>query len=95
VRIDISDGVFEADTSELRPQWMSKINQLIDELRKKPSVLRLSYLGDVESEGLVQDRLEALKEEIASKWKQTDGGYQLAIETEIFWRRGAPLRGRR
>ena len=95
VRIDIADGVFEPDTTELRPQWMSKINQLIDELRKKPSILRLSYLGDVESEGLVQDRLEALKEEIVRRWKQTDSGYQLAIETEVFWRRGAPLRGRR
>jgi len=95
VRIDIADGVFEPDSTELRPQWMSKINQLIDELRKKPSILRFSYLGDVESEGLVQDRLEALKQEIVLRWKQADGGYQLVIETEIFWRRGAPLTGQK
>jgi uncharacterized repeat protein (TIGR01451 family)/fimbrial isopeptide formation D2 family protein len=95
VRIDIADGLFEPDTTELRPQWMSKINQLIEELRKKPSVLRLSYLGDVESEGMVQDRLKALKGEIISQWKQTEGGYQLTIETEIFWRRGVPFPGGR
>jgi hypothetical protein len=90
VRIDIADGVFEPDSTELRPQWLPKIDQLLEELRKKPSILRLSYLGDVEGKGLVEDRLEALKKEITRHWKQSDGGYQLVIETEIFWRRGAP-----
>jgi len=95
VRIDIADGVFEPDTIELRPQWLPKIDQLLEELKKKPSVLRLSYLGDVEGKGLVQDRLEALKKEISRQWKKSDGGYQLVIETEIFWRRGAPPVGKR
>ena len=90
VRIDIADGVFEPDSNELRPQWLPKIDQLLEELRQKPSILRLSYLGDVETKGLVQDRLEALKKEITKQWKQSGGGYQLTIETEIFWRRGAP-----
>jgi hypothetical protein len=39
---------------------------------------------------LVQDRLERLKKEISRQWKESDGGYQLVIETEIFWRRGTP-----
>ncbi|MBW2471079.1 MAG: DUF11 domain-containing protein, partial [Deltaproteobacteria bacterium] len=95
VRIDIAEGVFEPDTTELRPQWRPKINQLIGELNKKPSILRLAYLGDIEAEDLVEKRLEALKKEIASQWKQSDGSYQLVIETEIFWRRGAPLPGQR
>jgi uncharacterized repeat protein (TIGR01451 family) len=95
VRIDIAEGVFEPDTTELRPQWRPKINQLIGELNKKPSILRLAYLGDIEAEDLVEKRLEALKKEIASQWKQSDGSYQLDIETEIFWRRGAPLQGQR
>jgi hypothetical protein len=55
--------------------------------------LHLSYLGDVEREGLVQKRLEAFKKIISKEWKQSNGGYRLAIETEIFWRRGAPLAG--
>ncbi|MGB6291012.1 MAG: SdrD B-like domain-containing protein [Desulfobulbales bacterium] len=93
VRIDIADGVFKPNKTELRLQWTSKITQLIEELRKAPSVLRLSYLGDVERKGLVQERLEALKKKITKQWKQSDGGYRLAIETEIFWRRGAPLAG--
>jgi hypothetical protein len=93
VRIDISDGVFEPNTSELRLQWTSKIVQLIEELKKAPSVLRLSYLGDVERKGLVQKRLEALKKKITKQWKQSDGGYPLTVETEVFWRRGAPFVG--
>jgi uncharacterized repeat protein (TIGR01451 family) len=93
VRIDISDGVFKPNKTELRLQWTSKISQLLEELKKAPSVLRLSYLGDVERKGLVQDRLDVLKKEITEQWEQSGGGYRLVIETEIFWRRGAPLAG--
>jgi uncharacterized repeat protein (TIGR01451 family) len=93
VRIDIADGVFEPYTSEMRMQWTPKIAQLMEELKKAPSVLRLSYLGDVERKGLVQERLEALKKKITKHWKQSDEGYRLVIETEIFWRRGAPVAG--
>jgi uncharacterized repeat protein (TIGR01451 family)/fimbrial isopeptide formation D2 family protein len=93
VRIDIADGVFEPGTTELRMQWTHKIDQLLEELRKGPSVLRLSYLVDVEPEDLVRERLEALKKEIIGRWKHSVGGYRLDIETEMFWRRGAPLAG--
>jgi hypothetical protein len=68
---------------------------LLEELRKGPSVLRLSYLVDVEPESMAKQRLEALKKEIVHRWKQSGGGYRLDIETEIFWRRGAPLAGQR
>ena len=93
VRIDIADGVFEPDTTEMRLQWLPKIAQLLEELKKSPSVLRLSYLGDVERKGLVKKRLDTLKKEIIRQWKDSDGGYRLVIETEIFWRRGAPYAG--
>jgi hypothetical protein len=87
VAIDIAGGVFEPESSALRLQWQPRIALLLQELRKAPSVLRLSYLAEVESEGLVQRRLKALKKEISQRW---DGGYRLSIETEIFWRRGSP-----
>jgi uncharacterized repeat protein (TIGR01451 family)/fimbrial isopeptide formation D2 family protein len=94
VRLDIADGAFEPNTVELRLQWTPRIPQLIEELKKAPSVLRLSYLADVEHERLVHKRLDALKKEITSQWDRSDGGYRLAVETEVFWRRGAPLAGR-
>ena len=48
VRIDIADGVFEPNTTEMRMQWIPKIARLLEELKKAPSILRLSYLGDIE-----------------------------------------------
>jgi uncharacterized repeat protein (TIGR01451 family)/fimbrial isopeptide formation D2 family protein len=94
VRIDIADGVFEPDSNTMRLQWTPKIVQLIEELKKAPSVLRLSYLADVEQQSLVHKRLNALKKEITKQWDRADGGYQLVVESEIFWRRGAPVGGR-
>jgi uncharacterized repeat protein (TIGR01451 family) len=95
VRIDIADGVFEPDTSELRLQWKPRLEQLLEELKKAPSLLRLSYLADVEPKGLVNQRLGTLKKEISRQWEESEGGYRLTVETEIFWRRGAPLTSRR
>lgn len=95
VRLDIADGVFEPESSDMRLQWRPRIAQLISELAKEPSVLRLSYLGDVEREGLVDRRLRALKKEITNQWHQSGGPYRLSVETEVFWRRGAPQGGRR
>jgi uncharacterized repeat protein (TIGR01451 family)/fimbrial isopeptide formation D2 family protein len=87
VSMDVADGVFEPGTTRLRMQWQPRIALLLKELGKAPSVLRLSYLAENESGGLVEDRLRVLKKEITGKW---DGGYPLTIETEIFWRRGSP-----
>jgi uncharacterized repeat protein (TIGR01451 family)/fimbrial isopeptide formation D2 family protein len=87
VSMDIGNGVFEPKTTKLRMQWQPRIGLLLKELRKAPSVLRLSYLAENEDRGLVDRRLNALKKEIDGKW---DGGYRLNIETEVFWRRGSP-----
>src|SRR6185295_15438139 len=38
VSLDLSDGVFEPGTTELRLQWQPRIKLLLDELRKAPSV---------------------------------------------------------
>ncbi|MFO7606590.1 MAG: isopeptide-forming domain-containing fimbrial protein [Desulfurivibrionaceae bacterium] len=94
VRIDIADGVFEPDSSELRLQWQPTIGRLIEELRKAPSVLHLSYLADLEPEDLVRERVDSLKKTITDQWRNSDGGYLLAVEKDIFWRRGAPRHGR-
>jgi hypothetical protein len=95
VRLDMADGAFEPETTELRLQWKPRIAQLVAELQKAPSVLRLSYLGDLESDRLVQQRLKTLRKAIVRQWKRSEGGYRLTVETEVFWRRGAPLAGRK
>ena len=82
--------MFEPERTDLRVQWHAKLRDLIEELKKAPSVLRLSYLADVEREGLVHDRLESLGDEVARLWDLAGGNYPLPIETEVFWRRGGP-----
>ncbi|VAW50145.1 Conserved repeat domain protein, partial [hydrothermal vent metagenome] len=94
VRLDLADGVFEKGTTDLRPQWRTRIGMLITELQKEGSVLRLSYLAENESEDEVDDRLEAIEEEISDRWQDLDCCYRLTIETEVFWRKGSPSAGR-
>ena len=90
VRLDLADGVFQKGSTELRPQWRSRIDMLITELEKDPSILRLSYLGENEIESEVDDRLDAIEELISDRWQELDCCYKLTIETEVFWRKGSP-----
>jgi hypothetical protein len=72
----------------MREQWKPRIEMLLAEMRKAPSILRISYLGDVEDPAVAKARTEAVKREIARRWGQ--GLYQLMVETEVYWRKGAP-----
>ena len=93
IGLDMADAVFEPGSTEMRPQWRPRITLLLDELKKAPGILRLSYVADVEDEALVEDRLAAIKKLIAEAW-EASGGDELTIESEVFWRRGAPLESR-
>src|SRR5262245_39695838 len=90
VALDLADAVFEPGTTEMRAQWKPRVSLLLEELKKAPATLRLSYVADVEDAQLVDRRLAAVKKEIAEAWKALDCCYQLTIEREVFWRRGAP-----
>jgi hypothetical protein len=92
IGLDLAAAVFEPGTTEMRAQWRPRLDMLMKELQKAPAILRLSYLADVESEQLVQRRLEVIKSEIVSRWQSqnTNATYQLTIEPEVFWRLGTP-----
>ena len=90
VGLDIADAVFEPGTAEMRVQWLPRVDLLLRELQKAPSVLRLSYVADVEDESLVNRRLDRLKNDIMDAWQELDGQYELVVEPEIFWRLGGP-----
>src|SRR5713101_2482216 len=90
VAIDLSDAAFEPGKTEIRVQWRPRVNLLLEELRKAPSVLRLSYVADTEDEALVERRLEGFKRQLTEAWDANKDGYVLAIEPEVFWRRGGP-----
>ncbi|WP_323845286.1 hypothetical protein [Microbulbifer magnicolonia] len=90
VRLDMAEAVFEPQTTELRPQWHSRTELLLEKLQEAPSVLRLAYLAENEDPDLVEERLQTIKAQIADDWARNYGDYELTIETEVFWRRGAP-----
>jgi uncharacterized repeat protein (TIGR01451 family) len=90
VSLDLSDGVFEPGTADMRPQWRPRVDLLLAELRKSRSVLRLSYLADVEDKPLVDRRLEAIAQAIRDAWLAMNCCYELTIEREVFWLRGSP-----
>ncbi|HNP62306.1 MAG TPA: SdrD B-like domain-containing protein [Woeseiaceae bacterium] len=92
VGLDIADAVFEPGEVEMRQQWVPRISTLILELQTAPATLRLSYVADVESEALVEQRLESLKSRIATEWEEHGCCYELVIEPEIHWRLGKPAK---
>ena len=95
VAIDLSDAVFVPDQTEIRIQWQPRLDLLLEELRKAPSVLRLSYVADTEDAALVERRMKAVKRQLTEAWDTADDSYRLNIENEIFWRHGAPTKQRK
>jgi len=92
VAIDLSDEVFEPGKTEIRVQWRPRLDLLLGELRKAPSVLRLSYVADTEDAALVEQRLQAVKRQLIEAWDPKKDSYVLTIEPEVFWRRGGPVK---
>jgi uncharacterized repeat protein (TIGR01451 family) len=90
VSIDLSDAVFETGKTEIRALWQPRIDLLLEELRKAPGVLHLSYIADIEDPKLVDRRMDAIKRQLTKTWEDTKPGYALSIEPEVFWRRGGP-----
>jgi hypothetical protein len=90
VGIDLSDAVFEPGTTAIRAQWQPRINLLLEELRKAPAVLRLSYVADTEDAALVERRVEAVRRQLTEAWGPAKDSYVLTIEPEVFWRLGGP-----
>jgi len=91
VTLDLGDGVFEPNSSEMRPQWLPRLSLLVEQLGKGPSILRITYLADVEKQSLVKKRLKAFKKLLNEHWKPVST-YPLNVETEIFWRLGEPVK---
>lgn len=90
VRLDIADGVFQPGSEQMRMQWASRLPLLMKQLQVDSSLLRLSYMAEVEDSKLVEQRLEAVKSLIKQQWAEIGNPYELVVETEVFWRTGAP-----
>jgi uncharacterized repeat protein (TIGR01451 family) len=90
IAIDLLDEAFEPGKTEIRALWKPRLDLLLEELRKAPAVLRLSYVADTEDASLVNQRVEAVKRQLTEAWGASNYNSVLTIEPEVFWRRGAP-----
>jgi uncharacterized repeat protein (TIGR01451 family) len=90
VRLDLADQAFEFGGTAIQEHWGYVLDDLFTQLQEQPSILRITYLVEAESEALAQQRLQALRDLIAARWKEMNCCYDLKIEIEIFWRTGAP-----
>lgn len=93
VRLDISDAAFESVKPTLRPEWREAINEVVSQLKEGPSVLRLSYLGDAETNAMAKGRIEHVRKILLDQWEKLALDRELRVETELFWRRGRPGQG--
>jgi uncharacterized repeat protein (TIGR01451 family)/fimbrial isopeptide formation D2 family protein len=91
VGLGVADAVFAPGTADMRPQWQSRIDDLVSELAKAPSLLRITYHADLEDKPLVRARIDAVKAAVGEQWREAGHSRALTIETEIYWRRGGPV----
>jgi hypothetical protein len=80
VRLDVQDAVFKGD--RIAPDYLAKVDALIETLEGQPSVLRISYIARGEDEKQVRDRIAGLKALIGRKWGEKTRRCRLIIETE-------------
>jgi uncharacterized repeat protein (TIGR01451 family) len=90
VRLDLADQAFEFGGTAIQEHWGYVLDDLFTQLQERPSILRITYLVEAESEALTQQRLQAVRDSIAARWKEMNCCYDLKIEVEIFWRTGSP-----
>ena len=88
IRIEINDKAFSG--KDLNPAYRQQLEQSIKLLSVKPSVLRLAYQQQGESEQKISERLDLLEQMLEQAWQQCDCRYPLTIERETFLRE-APL----
>jgi uncharacterized repeat protein (TIGR01451 family) len=83
VRLDVQDAVFKGD--DIAPDYLAKVDGLIQTLEGQPSVLRITYMPRGEEKKLVHDRVSRLRALIEQKWSEKKRRCRLIIETEERW----------
>jgi uncharacterized repeat protein (TIGR01451 family) len=81
-RIELNGDAFDGASRGLKPEWLAKLDDLMQMLRERPSVVRIAY-SQRNADEPAQQRLDAVAAEIRRRWDQTKCCYTLAIETEL------------
>lgn len=84
VRVELSAEAFEKDSVELKEEWKKRFEALPEQLRSRPSVVRLVFRQSVKGEPRAKDRLNELTSMLRRKWEALDEEYPLSIEDELL-----------
>nr|WP_198983133.1 SdrD B-like domain-containing protein [Herbaspirillum sp. ASV7] len=82
VRLELSDAAFIDGQTVLQPQWQQQMAALPEQLKQRPSVVRLAYQRGSGAAELVRARMEAIRQRIQDDWHAQKGAYTLNIEIE-------------
>jgi uncharacterized repeat protein (TIGR01451 family) len=83
VDVDLTASAFVKGEDRANPELADAIANLVDQIKAKPAVLRLTYLlKPVEEQILAKARLTATEKLIRKEWRWV-GQYQLEIEKSI------------
>jgi len=86
----MSASAFKSGSSEIDLSVSDNVEQVLNILSKRPSILRLAYTQALgESKQLAQNRLEALTVLFSKRWRKSERSYRLVIEQEIDSMRAA------
>jgi large repetitive protein len=83
VRVDMQDRAFVAGETTLRPEWLQQLERLPEQLKDRPSVLRLSYQARAEDQELARRRLREVANSLRERWKDKGCCHLLQIEEEL------------
>jgi uncharacterized repeat protein (TIGR01451 family) len=83
VRVELSDEAFASGGTELKPEWAKRFANLPEQLKEKPSVIRLAYRLSGGDKSLANKRLDRLTKELRGKWESMKCCYPLSIEKEV------------
>jgi len=85
VRVDINNLSFDKEGETLRVNSISQIDELVDILKEKPSLVRLAYFeGKGEPKADVEEKMKLFIDELTSRWQSCDCSfYELTVEQEI------------
>ncbi|TVQ82235.1 MAG: DUF11 domain-containing protein [Micavibrio sp.] len=83
VRVDMHDGAFLPGTTELKQDFRAQLEQMLEQMRDRPIVLRLGYEMRQEEEVLARNRLRTVSEEVTKLWKRHECCHKLQVEEEF------------
>ncbi|MBT0957857.1 DUF11 domain-containing protein [Alphaproteobacteria bacterium KMM 3653] len=83
IDIDLSARAFEAGSNDPKASLVTGIGGLLDQMKDKPSVLRVSYFENGEDRAVVRRRLDRVETMIRREWRRRNTRYKLSIERTI------------